>query len=162
MRRVWRSLATVLACVLATMSGIGPVQADVKTPAIFGSHMVLQQGQKNRVWGWADAGEEITVTIDKQKHSAKPGENGRWQVELEPLTVGGPYTLTVQGKNTLKFDDVLVGEVWICSGQSNMQWSVNRANDPDLETRTAKFPNIRLITVPNVGTQEVQTDFKGA
>ncbi|MDB5336952.1 MAG: hypothetical protein JWN70_2571 [Planctomycetaceae bacterium] len=155
-------IVSTLSClVLVAMSG-SIARADVKTPAIFGSHMVLQQGQKNRVWGWAGAGEEVTVSIDKQKLTAKPGENGRWQVELEPLAVGGPYTLTIQGKNTLTFDDVLVGEVWICSGQSNMQWSVNRANDPDLERLTAKFPKIRLITVPNVGTQEVQTDFKGA
>ncbi len=162
MRRVWRSPWVVLVAALTTLSGVGTVQADVKTPAIFGSHMVLQQGQKNRVWGWADAGEEVTVTIDKQKLTAKPGEGGRWQVELEPLAVGGPYTLTVTGKNSLTFEDVLVGEVWICSGQSNMQWSVRLANDPDLETLTAKYPKIRLITVPNVGTQEVQTDFKGA
>lgn len=164
MRRVGRSswlLSSVVALGMS-LTSIPSVQADVKTPAIFGSHMVLQQGQKNRVWGWADAGEEVTVSIDKQTLTAKPGENGRWQVELEPLAVGGPYTLTVKGKNTLTFDDVLVGEVWICSGQSNMQWSVNRANDPDLERLTAKFPKIRLITVPNVGTQEPQTDFKGA
>lgn len=164
MRRMSGSqwIMATLSCLALTLMSGSPVRADVKTPAIFGSHMVLQQGQKNRVWGWAADGEEVTVSIDKQKLTAKPGAGGRWQVELEPLAVGGPYTLTIQGKNTLTFDDVLVGEVWICSGQSNMQWSVNRANDPDLERLTAKFPKIRLITVPNVGTQEVQTDFKGA
>jgi sialate O-acetylesterase len=162
MKRVWQSLWIVFCCGLTTFSNVDSVRADVKTPAIFGSHMVLQQGQKNRVWGWADAGEAVTVTIDQQTHSATPGADQRWQVELGPLPVGGPYTMTVRGKNTLQFEDVLVGEVWICSGQSNMQWSVNRANDPDLETRTAKFPKIRLITVPNVGTQEPQNDFKGA
>lgn len=157
-----RWIVSTLSCLALTALSSSFALADVKTPAIFGSHMVLQQGQKNRVWGWADAGEEVTVSIDKQKLTAKPGEHGRWQVELEPLAVGGPYTLTVQGKNTLTFEDVLVGEVWICSGQSNMQWSVNRANDPDLERLTAKFPKLRLITVPNVGTQEAQNDFKGA
>lgn len=161
MRRGPRWIVSTLSCLVVTALSGNIAQADVKTPAIFGSQMVLQQGQKNRVWGWADAGEEVTVTIDQQKHMAKPGELGRWQVELEPLAVGGPYTLTIQGKNTLKFEDVLVGEVWICSGQSNMQWSVMRANDPDLERLTAKFPKLRLITVPNVGTQEPQTDFKG-
>lgn len=164
MRRITetRWIVAAISCLTLTASRGSPAWADVKTPAIFGSHMVLQQGQKNRVWGWANAGEEVTVSIDKQKVTAKPGADGRWQVELEPLAVGGPYTMTVQGKNTLTFDDVLVGEVWICSGQSNMQWSVNRANDPDLERLTAKFPKIRLITVPNVGTQEPQHDFNGA
>ena len=164
MRRIreTRWIVAAFSCLALTAIQGTLARADVKTPAIFGSHMVLQQGQKNRVWGWADAGEEVTVAIDKQKLTAQPGADGRWQVELEPLTVGGPYTLTIQGKNTLTFDDVLVGEVWICSGQSNMQWSVSRANDPDLERLTAKFPKIRLITVPNVGTQEPQNDFKGA
>jgi sialate O-acetylesterase len=162
MKRVWQSLWMVCLCGLMTVSSAGFLKADVKLPAIFGSHMVLQQGQTNRVWGWADAGEAVTVTIDQQTHTATPDANHRWQVELAPLPVGGPYTMSVKGKNTLQFEDVLVGEVWICSGQSNMRWSVNRANDPDLETRTANFPRIRLITVPNVGTQEPQTDFKGA
>jgi sialate O-acetylesterase len=135
--------------------------AAVKLPSIFGSHMVLQQGQKNRVWGVADAGEAVTVTIGEQSLKAEVAADGKWQVMLAPLPVGGPYTLTVKGSNEIKLEDVLVGEVWICSGQSNMQWSVNAANDPDLEKAAAKFPKIRLITVPNVGTQEPQWDFKG-
>lgn len=162
MNRVCQSLWIVFFCGLAAFSSVDSVRADVKTPAIFGSHMVLQQGQKNRVWGWADAGEAVSVTIDQQVLSATPDADRRWQVELSPLPVGGPYTMTVKGKNTLQFEDVLVGEVWICSGQSNMRWGVNRANDPDLEMRTAKDPKIRLITVPNLGTQEPQNDFNGA
>ena len=132
--------------------------ADVKLPNIFGDHMVLQQGQKNKVWGLADAGEAVVVSIDnlivKQEHKATAGADGKWQVALDPLPVGGAYLLTVKGKNEVKFDDVLVGEVWICSGQSNMQWSVNNSNDPDLEKLTAKFPNLRMINFPQVGTQE--------
>jgi sialate O-acetylesterase len=116
--------------------------------------MVLQQAQKNKVWGLADAGEAVTVTIDKQSHQATAGADGKWQVSLDPLAAGGPYTLTVKGKNEIKIDDVLVGEVWICSGQSNMQWSVNASNDPDLERLTAKFPRLRMINFPQVGTQE--------
>lgn len=152
--------------ILALGSPARPVFGDVKLPAIFGSHMVLQQGQKNLVWGWTtdaekkDSDETVTVTIGDQMHQAVHGENGRWHVTLEPLT-GGPFTMTVKGNNTIVFEDILIGEVWICSGQSNMAWDVNRANDPDLETKTAKFPRIRLISVPQVGTQEVQNDFKG-
>ena len=135
--------------------------ADVKLPAIFGSHMVLQQGQKDRIWGTADADEEVTVEIADQKQTAKAGQDGKWSVTLEPLAVGGPHQLKVKGRNEIVFDDVLVGEVWLCSGQSNMGWEVGSANDPDLETLTAKFPKLRLISVPQVGTQEPQDDFRG-
>ena len=137
-------------------------QADVKVPALFTDHMVLQQGQANRVWGWADPGEAVTVEIAGKKYEAQSGDGGRWMATLDPLPVGGPHTLTIAGKNTLKIEDVLVGEVWICSGQSNMQWSVNQSTDADLTKLSANYPQIRLISVPQVGTQEPQSDFKGA
>src|SRR6516164_1202902 len=142
-------------CALAIAIAGEAARADVKLPNIFSDHMVLQQGQKNKVWGTADAGEMITVTIDKQKHTATAGADGKWQATLDPLAVGGPYVLNVQGKNSkATISDVLSGEVWICSGQSNMQWWVRTSNDPDLEKRAAKFPKIRMINFPNVGTQE--------
>ena len=140
----------------------GGVRADVKVPAIFGSHMVLQRDQKDRVWGWAEPGEEVTVKIAGQSQATKAGQDGSWQVMLEPMPAGGPHVLSIQGKNTLTLDDVLVGEVWLCSGQSNMQWGVGGARDADLELATAKYPRIRLITVPNLGTQEPQKDFRGS
>jgi sialate O-acetylesterase len=136
-------------------------RANVSLPNIFGSHMVLQRDLKAPVWGWADAGEEVTVSIAGQAHSAKADSAGNWKVVLDPMPVGGPHVMTVKGNNSLEFEDVLVGEVWICSGQSNMQWSVNASNDPDLEKLAAKNPMIRLITVPNVGTQEPQKNFNG-
>ncbi len=123
--------------------------------------MVLQRDQNDRVWGWADPGEEVTVTIKDQIKTAQAGSDGKWVVTLDALTVGGPYLLTVKGKNSLTFKDVLAGEVWICSGQSNMQMSVAGSNDADLEIPAANFPGIRLITVPNRGTQEPQQDFRG-
>ena len=111
--------------ILGLLAGLPSVaRADVKVPAIFGSHMVLQRDQKDRVWGWAEPGEEVTVKIAGQSQTAKAGPDGSWQVMLDPMPAGGPHVLTIQGKNTVKFDDVLVGEVWICSGQSNMQWPV--------------------------------------
>jgi sialate O-acetylesterase len=138
-----------------------PLLADVRLPALFTDHMVLQQGQKNRVWGSADANEDIIVTIAGQRHTAKANDKGKWQVTLDALPVGGPHTLSITGKNKLAVEDVLIGEVWICSGQSNMQWEVKQANDGDLEAKTAKYPKIRLISVPQVGIQEPQDDFKG-
>jgi sialate O-acetylesterase len=150
------------AAVLALLVVVQPrARGDVKVPAIFGSQMVLQRDQKDRVWGWAEAGEDITVKIAGQSHSTKAGADGSWQVMLDPMPAGGPHTLAIEGKNTLSFDQVLIGEVWICSGQSNMQWSVASAKDADLEIATAKYPSIRLITVPNFGTQEPQKDFRG-
>src|SRR3954468_4495329 len=97
---------------------LGPARAEVKLPAIFGDHMVLQRDQKDRVWGWADPGEEVTVTVTPhdQSKTATAGPDGKWQVTLDPLATGGPYTVTVKGKNTITFNDVLAGEVWICSG----------------------------------------------
>lgn len=131
--------------------------ADVKLPNIFTPHMVLQQGQKNKVWGTADAGEMVTVTIAGQTHQATAGADGKWSVMLEPMSViqgDASYDLIVKGKNEIKLDDVLIGEVWICSGQSNMQWSVRISNDFDLEQSTAKYHQIRMINFPQTGSQE--------
>lgn len=156
---------TFVALGLAACSLVGfpppPARADVKVPALFTPHMVLQRDQKDKVWGTAAPGEEVTVKLADQTKTAKADDAGKWSVLLDPLPAGGPHTLTIAGKNTITIDDVLVGEVWICSGQSNMQWDVRSSNDADLETKAAKFPNIRFISVPQVGTQEVQDDFKG-
>ncbi len=135
--------------------------AEVSTPAIFGDHMVLQRNHANPVWGWADADEKVTVTIGGQTHTTKANKNGDWKVVLDPLPAGGPHRLAIKGKNTLNYDDVLVGDVWICSGQSNMAWPVQNSYDGDLVALTANHPEIRLISVPQVGTQEPQNDFEG-
>lgn len=137
-------------------------QAEVTLPNIFGDHMVLQRDQANPVWGRASPGEKVSVSIDGQSHSATASEGGTWRVDLEPLKVGGPYELQIKGSNTITFSDVLVGEVWVCSGQSNMQWSVKVSADAELEIASANYPEIRLITVPRVGTQEPQDNFNGS
>ncbi len=135
--------------------------AEVALPAIFGDHMVLQREQENRVWGWADPGEAVTVEIAGQSLQTKADDAGAWQVRLKPLKAGGPHTMKVRGSNERVFTDVLVGEVWICSGQSNMAFTVSRSYDGDLAASSADFPRIRLLSVPRVGTQEPQRDFKG-
>jgi len=152
-----------IACstVLAVAACAALAAAEVRVAPIFGDHMVLQRDQRDRVWGWAEPGEAVTVTIDTQTHKATAGADGKWSVTLQPMPAGGPHTLTLQGSNTLRFEDVLVGEVWICSGQSNMEWPVSSANDGDIEKLTAKFPRIRLISVPRVGTQEPRSTFTG-
>ena len=140
---------------------LGIAQAEVKMPAIFGNNMVLQQKTSNLIWGIAEPGEDVTVSIAGQTKSAKADADGKWSVKLDPLQVGEPLTMTVKGKNELKFENVLVGEVWIGSGQSNMQWSLNSSTEPTNTIRDANFPNIRLITVPRVSKTEPQYDFSG-
>ena len=138
------------------------LHAEVSLPAIFGNNMVLQRDHENPVWGWAKKGEQITVSIDDQSHETTAAEDGSWRIMLKPMTATGkPLTMSVKGDNKRHFENILVGEVWLCSGQSNMGMSVSRAEDADLEMMSAKHPNLRIISIPQVGTQEAQKDFKG-
>lgn len=136
-------------------------QADVKLPAIFGHHMVLQRDVAASVWGTATPGEEVTVTIADQTLAAKAGADGKWSVKLAKLSAAGPHTLTVKGKNTVTFSDVLVGEVWLGSGQSNMAMTVNRAKDFEQEQAAAKFPELRMFTESSGAATTAQTEGKG-
>lgn len=153
---------TLLLAITATLTLSASLSADVLVPNIFSDHMVLQQKQQNKIWGKADAGEKVIVTIGDQKHETAAGDDGMWSVMLEALPVGGPHELVIKGTNEIKISDVLVGEVWICSGQSNMAWKVNNSNDADLEKLTAKYPKIRMINFPQVGTQEPVWEHKNS
>lgn len=125
--------------------------ADVRLPAVIGSNMVLQQGKPLTFWGWSNPDEEVTVELDGQKQSTKGDAAGRWTVKFEPLKEAGKSVeMTVTGKNTLKLTNILVGEVWLGSGQSNMQWSVAQSMNAPQEIAAAKFPKIRLFLVPLV------------
>ena len=151
------------ALLLALLWSCPAAMAELRLPAVFSDHMVLQQKQSDPVWGWDTPGTEITVTFSGQTKSATADAAGKWTVKLDPMPANAtPALLTVQGTSKRGFNDVLVGEVWVCSGQSNMEWPVNRCWDGDLEAMAAKFPGIRLLTVPIKGTQEPQDDFKGA
>lgn len=132
----------------------GMSQAALKMPNIFGDHMVVQQKMPIRVWGWTAPGQQVTVEFAGQTVSGQAGTDGRFDVALAAVDAGGPHTLTVKADETKTFSDVLAGEVWICSGQSNMQWSVRQANDPDLEKLAAKHPGLRMINFPQIGSQE--------
>lgn len=136
-----------IVCCLAIVASPAVSLADVSLPSIFSNHMVLQQKRSVKVWGWADPGEKVTVSLASAKGEAVAGEDKKWRVELDCPEAGGPYTLTVEGKNKVEFTDVLVGEVWVASGQSNMQWSVAQSNNPEEEIKAANHPNIRLFTV---------------
>ena len=154
-----KKLLSLLAMGLASS---GAVHAELKLPAIIGDHMVLQQNQADPIWGWDTPGTKITVSFAGQNHSAIAGTDGRWTVKLAPLPANAtPQTLTITGSTKRELQDVLIGEVWVCSGQSNMEWQLTQAINGDLEAATSKLPNLRLISVPKVGTQELQNDFKG-
>ena len=138
-------------------------QEQLKLPSIFGHHMVLQRDHVNPVWGWGEPGETIQVQINNQQHMATAGEDGSWKVFLQPMNAGGPHELTIAGeKSQFQFSDVMIGEVWICSGQSNMAWPIRLSDHAELEIATANHPQIRLISVPQVGVQEPQLDFEGS
>ncbi|MGE0610471.1 MAG: sialate O-acetylesterase [Pirellulales bacterium] len=141
-----------LAALLLVSSWGAFAQADVKLPNVIGSHMVLQRDQTLPVWGWADPGEKVTVALgDANQGTATADAGGKWMVKLAPMKSGGdPLTMTVTGKNTIKLEDILIGEVWMGSGQSNMQWSVAQSQNAQEEIAAAEYPQIRLLSVPLV------------
>jgi len=124
-------------------------RADVKLHGLFSDHMVLQRDTAVPIWGWADDGEHITVEFRDRKVSTKAA-GGRWMVRLSRLDAGGPDKLTVTGKNSISLDGVMVGEVWIASGQSNMEWPMRESYDPVHEIPKATDPLLRLYTVPKL------------
>ena len=126
----------------------GSALANVTLPRIFSNNMVLQRNHAITVWGWADAKEKITVQFNHQTKTITTGKNGQWKVVLANEPAGGPYDLTVKGKNNITLSNVLVGDVWICSGQSNMEWVVRNTNNAASEIAQADFPQIRHFKVP--------------
>ncbi len=147
---------------LVAFTAAPALRAELKLPAIIGDHMVLQQKQSNPIWGWDAPGTKVTVTFAGQRRSAEAGADGRWTVKLDPLQASAqPQAMEIAGSSQKEIHDVLVGEVWMCSGQSNMGFTLNQDWNGDLEAAASKLPNLRLIKVPNVGTQEFQKDFVG-
>ena len=121
----------------------------VSLPAVINSHMVLQRDMPVPIWGWGDAGEKITVFFAGQKKETTAGKNGQWMIRLDKLKANAsPTVLTVQGNNEIKLENVLVGEVWICSGQSNMEWKVSQCSNSKEEIAQSNYPKIRLFDVP--------------
>jgi sialate O-acetylesterase len=137
------------------------VHAEVHVPSIIGDNMVVQQGLKVRLWGTARPGERVTVTFASSKASATADAQGRWQALIGPFKAGGPFVLTIAGSNTLTFKNVLVGEVWICSGQSNMEWPLVNAKDGTEAIAQANYPEIRLFTVQKKTAASPLDDLEG-
>ncbi len=143
-----KNVALMLLLFLPAAFGTFKAGAEVRMPKIFGSRMVLQQNIPIPVWGWASPGERVTVTLEKNSVRTAAGRDGRWKVTLPARSYGGPFVLQVTGKNRIVFDDVMIGEVWIASGQSNMEWPLASVNQAETELAAASYPSIRLFQVP--------------
>ena len=146
---------------LIVLFSVNQLFAEIKVARIFNDNMVLQRNKDVPVWGWANKGEKVTVVFNGQKVVAKADQSGKWLVKLKPMKEGGPLEMTVKGKNTIIFKDILIGEVWVCSGQSNMSFKFSDAQNASEDIATADYPSIRCFTVPSKFTARPLSDLGG-
>ena len=148
------TLLLVLLCTYSTF-------ATVTLPKLFGNNMVLQRNKPINIWGWAKPGENIAVGFNKQTKYTIANKNGKWLLALSPEKAGGPFFLSIKGTNTLKIQNILVGEVWLCGGQSNMAMPIagwGKINDFENEIKAANYPQIRAFNVPNTVSTTLKED----
>lgn len=151
-----------LAATLAVLGGLAvTAAADVRLPHVFSSHMVLQQEKPVIVWGWAAPGESVTVVLGDASQQVQANERGEWKASLPSMKAGGPYTMSVSGSSKVEFEDVMVGEVWLCSGQSNMEMGVGVSRDAKAEIAAANYPGIRLLKVTKSWKPMPESDIEG-
>jgi sialate O-acetylesterase len=165
-QRIWIAVALSAACLAGRQA-----RADVKPHAVFTDGMVLQRGMECPIWGTADPGEKFSVGLKLDKPGvvgeygvgALADKDGKWKVVLEVPSkyAGGPYMLFFRGEKTVTIKDVYIGDVWICSGQSNMEWPLSRTHNAEESIKNAKNPKIRLFTVPKNTSDKPLTGFKG-
>lgn len=160
MKRVWRF---IIACSIVSGSLLG----EVRLPSVFGDNMVLQQKTKVPIWGRAEPGEKVSVTGSWQDKVflVKTNSDGKWMVKLSTPEAGGPYSITISGHETIEIENVMIGEVWLCSGQSNMEmplqgWRNQPILDSEEAIETAHFPHIRLFTVAGKWYYKIESDIK--
>ncbi len=147
---------------LFALSCAALAHADVRLPALISDHMMLQRQMPVRIWGWADPGETVRVTFQGQKLETTSGANGKWQAFLKPLSTAEPSNLTVTGANAITIHDVLVGEVWVASGQSNMELPMARTDNSEQEIAAANYPNLRFFLVRKAVADQPAEDVQGA
>jgi len=143
---------------LAVAAWAAPASAAVKLPSVIGDNMVLQRGEAVPIWGWDDPGTQLTVAIGENKVTATADDKGKWCVQLPAMTAGGPHNLTITGTTSVTVANILVGDVWLCSGQSNMEWSVAASANSQTEIAAADHPRIRHIKIPHVPADKPQED----
>jgi sialate O-acetylesterase len=124
------------------------LNAEVRLPRIIGSNMVLQRNQELKIWGWAQRMEKVTVHFNEVVESTRAGLDGKWLINLPAMEAGGPYTMKVRGRNIIELENILIGDVWVCSGQSNMEYRVEAFPWAGEEAPRADYPEIRFFTVP--------------
>ena len=134
-------------CVFFSLCLLYPATAIVTLSSVISDNMVLQRDLPIKLWGRADADEAVSVTLNDQTVKTKTGKDGVWRVQLKAMPYGGPYEMTIKGKNTITLRNILIGDIWICSGQSNMEWIVSNSNNAFSEINNAHYPEIRLLTV---------------
>ena len=137
---------------LLSWCGFSQNSLDVKLKSlpfvspIFSDNMVLQRDKANTIWGWSEPGDNVTLEINGKTASGVAGADGRWDVKIQPSHTGGPYTLSIKGHESVELHNVLVGDVWLCGGQSNMQVALPRARDGEQDVKAANYPEIRFFT----------------
>lgn len=154
MKRLALCLLSLIAFAAQTISA----QAELRLPKIIGDSMVLQRDKPLPIWGWDNPGTDVNVSLGTATSKAKADGTGYWRVELAAQPAGGPLTLTVQGSSSVTIKDVLVGEVWICSGQSNMEWPVSESDNRDQEIAAANHPRIRHLKINHTPAETAQTE----
>jgi sialate O-acetylesterase len=141
---------------------LGMLHAEVRLPVIFGENMVFQRDVPVKVWGWADKNENVEVRFNQQIQKVRASKNGTWEVTLNAMAYGGPYALSVKGKsNSIELKNILIGDIWYCGGQSNMDWKVSRTLDAENEIANAKYPDIRYFEASKLLSVKPQDDCKG-
>ena len=139
-----------------------PVSANVSLPKVFSENMMIQRDKPVKVWGTASRGETVKVTIGDETRSVKADRKGKWMVELPALPAGGPYEMTVEGKDTFYgFYNILAGDIWVCSGQSNMEFKMRELNNPSKEIAKAGNKNIRILDIERKMSEKPLDNFVG-
>ncbi|MBN2584699.1 MAG: sialate O-acetylesterase [Planctomycetes bacterium] len=156
-----RTVVTILFSVGLVTWTTTACRADVRLPTVFADDMVLQRDMPIHVWGWADPGEAVTVGLAGKTAEAKADQHGAWDVTLPAAKAGGPVEITIKGRNSLKLKNILVGDVWFCSGQSNMYWPVKNSANAQEEIAKADWPQIRLFEVAKDAAVKPRQDVYG-
>lgn len=151
-------LATIFILVLSACGKSYQPTEKIQLPSVFSENMVLQAGKKIKIWGNIDPLSEVKIWIEGNNESAVSDSNGKFSLVLDVMEYGGPHSLYAAGKDTMEIKNVMVGEVWLCSGQSNMQWTVSQSNNAESEIEAADFKDIRLFTVPRVVSDKPEED----
>ena len=156
-----RCLVVTICSLVVLLCAVAP--ANIRLPAVISDNMVLQAEGRVSLWGWADPNEEINVAVSWRKvdWTIQADNAGKWSFQMTAPEVGGPYEITLKGKNTITVKNILAGEVWVCSGQSNMQMALQQAANAKEEIAAAKYPQIRLFTVTRKVAEKPQDDCTG-